>query len=208
MDIISLIVGFFQENAYLVRARGGDEGLIVDPGDEADRILEAVRRTGLRPTAIVSTHGHLDHVGAAAELQEALGLPFWLHADDEFYLASLAEQALAFGLPPVRAPRVDRYLEDGGELAVGAETVRVIHLPGHTPGGVGLYDGEALIAGDTLFAGSVGRTDLPGGDWDVLRRTLRERLLALPDATRVYPGHGPPTTIGAERGSNPFLLDL
>jgi glyoxylase-like metal-dependent hydrolase (beta-lactamase superfamily II) len=202
------MVGIFQENAYLVRAGDGDEGLIVDPGDEADRILQAVRRTGLRPAAIVGTHGHLDHVGAAAELQEALGIPFRLHAEDEFYLATLADQARAFGLPPVRAPRVDAYLEDGEDLAIGADAVRVVHLPGHTPGGVGLYDGKVFIVGDTVFAGSVGRTDLPGGDWDVLRRTLRERLLVLPDATLLYPGHGPPTTMGAERGSNPFLIDL
>lgn len=205
MRIETLTVGPFEENTYLVRADGGNEGYVIDPGDEARRIIAAIRASGMKPVAIVNTHGHLDHVGAVASLQEELGLPFWIHRADEFMLHDLTTQARMFGLPPLRDPRVDRWIEEGEEIPLGKESLRVIHLPGHTPGGVGFLAGSKLIVGDTLFAGSVGRTDLPGGDWATLLRSIREQLLVLPDDTRLYPGHGPETTIGIERRTNPFL---
>ena len=208
MKLDRMTVGPFEENTYLVRAEGGNEGYIIDPGDEAPRILAAVRAAGMTPVAIVNTHGHLDHVGAVAALQAELGLPFWIHRGDEFLLTGLTEQARLFGLAPLADPRPDRWLDEGDEIPLGAETFRVIHLPGHTPGGIGLLAGKTLIVGDTLFAGSVGRTDLPGGDWETLARSIRERLLTLPDDVEVWPGHGPRTTIGAERRTNPFLVGL
>lgn len=208
MRIHLLTVGPFAENAYLVRSDSGPEGYIVDPGDEFPRIARAVGELGMRPLAIVNTHAHLDHVGAVAECKRTWGIPFRLHRADEHLLANLAAQCAAFGLPPIEEPEVDDYLAEGEELPLGEETIQVIHTPGHSPGSVTLHCGANLLVGDVLFAGSVGRVDLPGGSWPVLAASIRDRLLVFPDTHEVYPGHGPSTTIGAERRTNPFLEGL
>lgn len=208
MRIQMLTVGPFAENAYLIQSDTGPEGFIVDPGDEFARIAAAVKRMGLEPRAVLNTHAHLDHVGAVAECCRTWGIPFRLHRADEFLLANLPAQCAAFGLPPIETPRVDEHLEEGETIALGEETITVIPTPGHSPGSVTFHCGEHLLAGDVLFAGSVGRVDLPGGSWPVLAASLRDRLLRFPDAHRVHPGHGPPTTIGDERRTNPFLDGL
>ena len=170
--------------------------------------MQALKQLEIEPAAIINTHAHLDHAGGVAVLKRELGIPYWLHREDEFLLSRLPDQARSFGLPPMPVPEVDRYLEDGEELPLGEEIIKVIHTPGHSPGGIVLQTEGILVVGDTLFAGSVGRTDLPGGSWEILRQSIRDRILVYPDETEVYPGHGPPTTLGDERRHNPFLADL
>jgi hydroxyacylglutathione hydrolase len=186
---------------------------VVDPGGDADRILGLLSGLRLRCTVIINTHAHFDHVGANASLRRATGAPLKLHADDLPLYDSLQEQAAFLGglLPvPERAP-VDELLADGQRVAVGSATATVLHTPGHSPGSICLlFDGDPplLLSGDTLFAGGIGRSDLVGGDPDALTRSLRARLLPLDDETRVIPGHGPETTIGVERRTNPFLTEM
>jgi hydroxyacylglutathione hydrolase len=192
----------FGENCYLVVDEESGEALLVDPGGPPPALAE-----GVKVVAVVATHGHIDHVAFAALAKRALGAPFWGHAGDKGYFATLSAQARMFGFPPVEAPTVDRWLEDGEEIRLGERRCRVIHTPGHTQGGLCLFfEKEAvLLTGDTLFAGSVGRTDLPGGDTQALLRSIRERLLVLGDAVEFYPGHGPGGSLGDERRDNPFV---
>jgi glyoxylase-like metal-dependent hydrolase (beta-lactamase superfamily II) len=205
IEVVGVVVGLFQENTFLVREAGGAGAILVDPGDEAARIARMVAANGWEPQAIVNTHAHLDHVGAVQDLKERYGIPFFLHEADAELLAAVPDHARFFGVPVPRVPTVDRYLQEGETLRFGKLAVHVIHTPGHTPGGVSLHVGGRLFAGDTLFFDSIGRTDLPGGDHETLLRSIRERLLALPDETIVHSGHGPDTTIGRERRSNPYL---
>ncbi|RDV82316.1 MBL fold metallo-hydrolase [Ammonifex thiophilus] len=205
MRIIVLVVGELQTNTYLVGCPSTGEALIIDPGAEGGRILAAASRAGLRPTLICLTHGHADHIGAVAEIRRALNLPVLIHAEDAHMLtdpqANLSVwlgRGFAVGEP-------DRCLHDGEEITCGKLQFQVLHTPGHTPGSICLYAPGVLFSGDTLFAGSVGRTDFPGGDWKKLLHSVRTKLLVLPDETVVYPGHGASTTIGEEREQNPFL---
>jgi glyoxylase-like metal-dependent hydrolase (beta-lactamase superfamily II) len=171
-------------------------------------VLALAARERLRITRVFLTHGHVDHAAACAELQERLGVPVQLHAADRDWLSALPTQAAMFGFDgPVREPRVDRWHEDGDEVLVGSERGRVIHTPGHTRGSCALYfeGARQLVTGDTLFAGSVGRTDLPGGDFEALQRSIRERLFPLGDDVRFWPGHGPSALVGDERLENPFV---
>ena len=208
MQILYETVGPFAENSYFVADPESKEAIAIDPGDEAPRLLELIERHGLNVRYILNTHAHIDHVGAVEAIKRATGAPFYLHEAELPLLEGLPVQASMFGLTPPEIPEVDNYLKEGDvfRLAGDAITVEVFDTPGHSPGSVSFRIGEVLIVGDTLFAGSIGRTDLPGGDYETLMRTIRERLLVYPDATPVYPGHGPQTTIGTERGSNPFLL--
>lgn len=197
--------GPFVENCYLVAEESSMQGILVDPGDEPQRILQIVQRLGVTVQAIVATHGHIDHVGAVASLKAELGVPFSVHADDREWVASLRQQCMMFGLPPRDAPEVDHDLEDC--VQVGGLEAQVLHTPGHSAGGCCLWFESAgvVFVGDTLFAGSIGRTDLPGGDMNQLLSKVREQLFVLPDVTVVYSGHGPATTIGREKASNPFF---
>lgn len=190
-------VGFYKVNCYIVSAESGAEAAVIDPGDEAEAILEVIRARGLRVTAILLTHAHWDHVGAVADVAEATGAPVYLHQAE---LGALEEWS------PRPVPGV-RLVADGDRIEAGGLTFEAWHTPGHTPGGVCYRLGGRLFSGDTLFAGSVGRTDFPGGSAEDLARSLR-RLLTLPDETAVHPGHGPATTIGRERLTNPFLAGL
>jgi glyoxylase-like metal-dependent hydrolase (beta-lactamase superfamily II) len=203
----SVVVGPFQENCYLAACDRTGEAILVDPGDEAPRLL-AMREPGAyRVTRILATHGHIDHVTAAEEVRTATGAPFSIHADDDAWLAALPRQAEMFGFPPVAQPTVDLHHADGDVVRVGDHRGRVIHTPGHTRGGCCLFfpDDGLLFCGDTLFSGSVGRTDLPGGDFDVLRASIVERIFTLGDDVRFLPGHGPGGRLGDERLSNPFV---
>jgi len=207
MILETLTVGPFQENCYVIGDR--EAGAIIDPGDEATRIALAVEQTGLEIGQILVTHAHIDHVGAVAALADEYACPVLMHAEAEPMLRQLPTQAMTMGLRFGKVPDVDRYIEDDELLEVGGLKVSALYTPGHAPGHLAFYveDDGVVVAGDALFAGSVGRTDLFGGEMAVLLRSINERFLTLPDETRVYPGHGPPTTIGDERAHNPFLQE-
>jgi hydroxyacylglutathione hydrolase len=205
MILETITVGPFLENCYVIGTEA--TGAIIDPGDEATRIALAVEQTGLEISQILVTHAHIDHVGAVAALAEEYACPVLMHAEAEPMLRQVPTQAMTMGLRFGKVPTADRYIEDEEILDVGGLRLKSLYTPGHAPGHLALYveDEGVVVSGDILFAGSVGRTDLFGGSMEVLMRSINERLLTLPNETRVYPGHGPPTTIGDERAHNPFL---
>jgi hydroxyacylglutathione hydrolase len=199
-----LVVGPFASNCYIVGAQSNKEGMIIDPGDEAKRILKRVKDLKLDIKLIVLTHGHIDHIGALKEVKEATGAEVAVHGDDA---KSLKEQPLGkiFGLFYATPPPPDRLLKGGDSIDIGDLHFLVIHTPGHTSGGICLLGEGVVFSGDTLFNYGIGRSDLPGGSYSQLMNSLQTKLMTLPDDTIVYPGHGPETTIGAERMGNPFL---
>jgi len=202
-----LTVGPLQCNCFILGDEATRDAIVVDPGEDADRILALVTRHRLTVRAVVQTHAHFDHVGASGPLREATGAEVCLHRGDTFLYDNLAMQAKLFGVPAPKAAPVSRWYDHGEEVKAGGMALGVIHTPGHTPGSVCLRmaaDG-LLFSGDTLFCGSIGRTDLWGGSYEQIMASIKERLLTLPDDTVVYPGHGPETTIGDERRSNPFI---
>lgn len=200
------VVSPFETNCFLVSAPNAPDALIIDPGDSAETILEAIRSDGLAVRGIVNTHGHADHIAANSALKEELGCPIMIHESDAPYLSDPELNLSAYlGRSGPLSPPADRLLNDGDEIEIGGLVFRVMHTPGHTPGGICLLVGDALFSGDTLFAGSIGRTDFPNGDQEQLLDSISRRLLVLPDETIVYTGHGSQTTIGIERASNPWL---
>ncbi len=207
MILEMLTVGPFQENCYIVGDEESGIGAIIDPGEEAARIAMAVEQTGLDIGSLIITHAHIDHVGAVVALVDEYACPVLMHAEAEATLGQLPTQAMMMGLSFGKLPTVDRHVGDEEVLEVGGIRLRSLYTPGHAPGHLAFYveDRDLVLSGDALFAGSVGRVDLPGGSMEVLMRSIEERLLTLPDETMVYPGHGPQTTIGKERASNPFL---
>ncbi len=205
MIIRQLAVGPLQANCFIVGCERTRQAAVIDPGDEADRILLALADRGLTVTHILNTHGHFDHVGANRRLKQATGAPILIHALDAPMLRLLARTAAAWGMAAENSPDPDRLIAEGETIPVGDLALQVIHTPGHTPGGVSFYADGCLFVGDTLFAGSVGRTDFPGGDFDTLRRSIQGKLFRLPDEVRVFTGHGPETTIGEEKRTNPFV---
>lgn len=208
MRIQTFVVGPLQNNCYLILDEATGEAAVVDPGLESEPVLEAVRSGGLRLTGVLLTHAHFDHVGGTELFRAATGAAVVMHAADLPLLAQAPETARHFGIR-VAAPRPpDRLVREGDRIAVGGVELEVLETPGHTPGGISLGTAGAIFVGDTLFAGSVGRTDLAGGSFETLLDSIRTKLLPLPDATLVHPGHGPATTIGEERRGNPFLQGL
>lgn len=201
----SFVVGLFEANCYVAADASSLDALIIDPGDDSHVIAEAVRSENLVVRGIVNTHGHADHVAANGPLHQEFGCPIMIHELDASYLADPeANLSAMFGHEGPVSPPAERLLKDGDKIAVGGLIFRVMHTPGHTPGGICLLVGETLFSGDTLFAGGVGRTDLRGGSHEQLTESIRSKLLVLPDETAVYPGHGPGTTIGHERQANPW----
>lgn len=198
-------VGPFANNIYVVTDPLTRECAVIDVGFEPERVIEFVRREKLRVRWLLATHAHYDHVAAMLPVQRAVGGDFALHPADRPLLANVALQGSMFGLPPVAVPDVALDLAEGQNVPLGGESLEVLFTPGHAPGHVTFRHGATLWSGDVLFAGSVGRTDLPGGSWDTLERSIRERLFPLGDDLRVLPGHGPATTIGEERRHNPFV---
>jgi glyoxylase-like metal-dependent hydrolase (beta-lactamase superfamily II) len=197
--------GMFAENCYLVVDEQAGECAIVDPGEEAGLILHKVGETGARPVAIWITHAHIDHVLGVARVRAETGAPIYLHPADRPLYDRVPDQAAAFGFRAERLPPPDHAWASGDVVRVGALAFTVRHAPGHSPGHVVLVGADAVLAGDVLFAGSIGRTDLPGGDTETLLASIERELLSLPDSHIVHSGHGPDTTIGRERRSNPFL---
>lgn len=205
MILECLTVGPFQENTYLLGDDATGDAVVIDPGHGAGGVVDRAEALGLTLRAILNTHAHIDHVAGVAEIQRRIPVPFRLHEKEMPLLQALPRQAEMFGLPPVVVPRVEEPLRGGERIPVGGLEVEVIETPGHSPGGVTFRVGDDLIVGDVLFAGSIGRTDLPGGDYDTLIDAIRGRLFPLGDACRVWSGHGPMTTIGEERRTNPFV---
>jgi hydroxyacylglutathione hydrolase len=201
----TIINSLFQENCYLVWDDDNKKGAFIDPGDEPERLMRTASFLNVEVEAIYNTHGHIDHVGAVAAIKKALGIPFAMHPADRFLLEILPDQARMFGVPGGEVPAIDRELAHGDEITVGACTGKVIHTPGHSPGGVCFVFDEMVFVGDTLFAGSIGRTDLPGGSLDTLLSAIKDRLLSLDDHIKVLSGHGSASSIGVERLNNPFL---
>lgn len=204
MEILTLPVGPLQVNCYLVWEPGSRTALVIDPGDDADVVLATAREHELRPAGVLLTHAHVDHIRGVGGVVEELDVPVMLHADDEALYFSPDNALLPWVPAATGLPRLSAVPGDLDGLGFA-----VIHTPGHTPGGVCYHfaDESVLFSGDTLFQGSIGRTDLPGGDMQSLLASIRQRLLPLPGDTRVYPGHGPPTAMGREARSNPFLGD-
>jgi glyoxylase-like metal-dependent hydrolase (beta-lactamase superfamily II) len=201
----------FAQNCSLLWCPETMKGALVDPGGEVDRILTEVEKQGVELERILVTHPHIDHAGGAAELAERLNVPIeGPHKDDKFLVDSLPDQGARFGLEPARAFTPTRWLEDGDQVSLGKVTLEVRHCPGHTPGHIIFFDAESKIAlvGDVLFRGSIGRTDLPGGSYDTLVKSITERLWPLGKDTAFVSGHGDVSTIGTERQSNPFVCDL
>jgi glyoxylase-like metal-dependent hydrolase (beta-lactamase superfamily II) len=206
MKVVAIPNGAFLENCYLVIDEVARQCAIVDPGEEAGLILHKVEQEAVQPVAIWLTHAHIDHVLGVPQVREATGAPVFLHPDDRLLYDRVPQQAMAFGLNAQDAlPPPDRSFAHGDRMRVGGLTFNVRQTPGHSPGSVSLVGEGVVFAGDVLFQGSIGRTDLPGGDFDRLIRSIERELLVLPDSTIVYSGHGPHTTIGAERRANPFL---
>jgi hydroxyacylglutathione hydrolase len=200
----------FMKNAYLVAESDGPNAVLIDPGDEVEEILAIAVRERLDVRSILLTHAHLDHITGVGRARAGLGVETWLHADDRPLYDAVVQQGLMFGLRVDKQPPVDRFYAPGQTMTVGDLEIRVHPTPGHSPGGVCLEVRDRggdpqLIVGDTLFAGSIGRTDLPGGNHDVLIRSIRNVLFSFDDQAPVHPGHGPSTTIGAEKRSNTFL---
>jgi glyoxylase-like metal-dependent hydrolase (beta-lactamase superfamily II) len=208
MKIRTCPVGAFQTNCYLVADEETREGVLIDPGDETERLLKLVRNEGVTVRALLLTHGHVDHVMRAQEVKEALKAPIYAHRADLDLIRTAPQQAEFFGLESGPVPVVDGELKEGEDFRVGNLVFQVLHTPGHTPGGIVLVSGNSAFVGDTIFAGSVGRTDLPGGDGRQLAQSIRTKLYRLPDETILYPGHGPTTTVGEEKSSNPYVRAL
>ena len=208
MKVIPIPNGQFAENCYVVVDEARRACAIVDPGEEAELITHRVAALDVTPVAIWLTHAHLDHVMGVARLKRETGAPVCLHPADRELYEHAVQQGLAFGIPVEPPPPPDRPFTHGEVVRVGDCVFTVRHAPGHSPGSVCLVGDGVVFTGDVLFAGSVGRTDLPGGDFETLRKSIERELLVLPDSTIVYSGHGPETTIGQERRANPFLTGV
>lgn len=205
LQVEPLIVGPLFSNCYIIYDDVEKLGAVIDPGDDAEIILTKVKEIDVEIKYILATHGHFDHIGAVAELKTALGADFLAHQDDFFFIEDGKNAALRWGVDIQQPPKPDRFIKDGDKIKIGKFEFKVIHTPGHSPGGVCFLYNRMLFGGDTLFQGSIGRTDFRKGSFEDLKNSIRKRLYSLPDDTIVYTGHGPITTIGDEKKYNAFV---
>jgi hydroxyacylglutathione hydrolase len=210
MEVRMFTVGQVAENCFVFRKDGSDRAIVIDPGDEADRILKSIDELGLTVEAILLTHTHFDHIGAVAPVAKATGAPVWCPEIETQVLADINSYVPWPGFGPFESYEADHTVSGGEKLELAGMEIDVIFTPGHSPGHVtySIPDEQAIFSGDVLFQGSVGRTDLPFGDWPTLLESIRNLIDALPPETTVYPGHMGVTTLGAERATNPFLAEL
>ena len=201
-----LLVGPLQSNCFIVGDEESGEAVIIDPGGDGDMILNTVSRKPWKVAAILNTHAHFDHIAGNAAVKIGTGAPLMAPRGDSSFMAQAHISARMYGLEVDSSPEPDRLLDDGDSIDLGDEKIKVISTPGHTPGGATFVTSIGIFPGDSIFAGSIGRTDLPGGDYDTLISSIKARILSLDDDTPVYPGHGPATTVGRERAHNPFLV--
>ena len=205
MKVLQLEVGSLGTNCYIAFCEKTKKAVVIDPGGDAARILALVNREGLAVEAIINTHGHADHVLANVKVQEGTGAPIWIHSADADMLGSGSRNLSAYMGASTACGAADRLLADGEVLTIGDFTLKVLHTPGHTPGGISLLSDKVVFVGDTLFAESIGRTDFPGGSYSQLIQSIKTKLMVLDDDVKAFPGHGPATTIGWERRQNPFI---
>lgn len=206
MFIKTLPVGNIGTNCYLVGCSETNQAAVIDPGDDAAGILAAIKDAGFQVEYIINTHGHVDHIGANAKVKEATGAKLLIHREDERYLTDPTKNLSGFMAAKLDGPAADKLLEDGDVVKIGNTIeLEVIHTPGHTPGGICLKGAEVIFTGDTVFAGSIGRTDLPGGSYEIIIKSIKEKLLTLSGEYKLFPGHGPASTLSSERMSNPFF---
>jgi len=205
LRVFVMEVGPLAENTYIVEHVASRQAAVVDPGDEGEEILDRLAERGITLEKILLTHGHFDHVGAVRTLKERTGAKIHIHADHADRMRTAGRQGGMFGLHVEDPPAPDVLLREGDRVTLGDQRFQVLHTPGHTPGHVTFLSGEMAFVGDLIFAGSIGRTDLPGGSFDDLIRAVREKIFVLPDRTVLFPGHGPATTVGEEKRSNPFF---
>jgi len=203
--IKELAVGMLMANCIILGCEKTREAAVIDPGDETERILLSLADSKLKLKYIINTHGHFDHVGGNKKMKEATGADILIHFLDASMLSQLSSDATLFGFSADNSPPPDRTLKDNDTISFGEIRLKVIHTPGHSPGGISLYIDNKVFVGDTLFSGSIGRSDLPGGDFNTLISSIKNRLFDLGDDVKVFPGHGPNTTIGKEKHSNPFV---
>ena len=205
MIIKELAVGPIMANCFIVGCERTKSAVVIDPGDEANKILLSLAESNLTVKYILNTHGHFDHVGGNKQMKDATGADILIHAGDSAMLEQLSVASMAFGLSVENSPPADRTIDEGDQITFGDITLNVLHTPGHSPGGISFYTDQIAFVGDSLFAGSIGRTDFPGGDYNTLISSIKTKLFPLGDDVRVYTGHGPATTIGQEKRMNPFL---
>ncbi len=208
IEVHSVVTGPFQENSHLVIDSKSRKGVCIDPGDEAPLIINMITTNECTPLAIVNTHAHFDHIGAITALQREYSIPFYLHKNEEMILDTYIETSRFFNLPVDKTPIVDHWIEDEATLEFGNLSFKTMFTPGHTPGGSTFIVGDHVFVGDTLFKGSVGRTDLPGGSWEILQRSLLSIMREIPKKYIFHSGHGPITTLADEMKENPFLISL
>ncbi len=207
MILEKLIVGPLEENTYVIGDEATRQAIVVDPGDEPDRIIDIIRDKNLQVHSVICTHTHFDHVGAVGDIRKATGAKILIHKDDLKVYETAKDQAAFWGYDIDDIPEPDGFIDEGDVIEAGNLKFKVMHTPGHSPGGICLYGEGILLSGDTIFKGSVGRTDFPGGSMEELKKSFR-RLLNLPQDTKIYSGHGPETTVGMEKKTNFFVNEF
>lgn len=208
IQVQSVVTGPFQENTFIVSDLVTGDAVFIDPGDDSAVLISEINQNHLSPLAIINTHAHIDHIGAVSALQTEWNIPFYLHKDEQLVLDTFEQTSRIFGIPVVETPEVDRWIETEDDLIIGPFHFEVMFTPGHTPGGITFLIDKHVFSGDTLFYGSIGRTDLPGGDWNTLECSLKKMVEQIDSQFIIHSGHGPDTTMGREHKENPFLIHL
>lgn len=207
MILEKFVVGPLEENTYVIADEATKEAIVIDPGDESDRLIDFIKDKGLQAKSIICTHAHFDHVGATGDIKKATGGKILIHRKDMEVYETAKDQAAFWGYDIDDIPQPDGFLDEGDDIRLGNLNFKVMHTPGHSPGGICLYGEGILLTGDTIFKGSVGRTDFPGGSAEELKKSFR-RLLELPEDTKIYSGHGPDTSVGIEKKTNFFVSEF